>query len=143
MTLFGRRHIEYFREVKGNLKRMLDELSFQHPYMDFYIGNDGAFDRIATSDIRCLIDRCGKENITVNLALPYPKANMDLLETQFNSVIIPPALHSVQPKAAITEGNHWMVEKCDLFIAHTVHERGGAWTAMHMAEQLGMPVLRI
>lgn len=22
-----------------------------------------------------------------------------------------------------------MVEKCDLFIAHTVHERGGAWTA--------------
>ncbi len=88
VTLFGRRHIEYFREVKENFERVLDELSFQHPYMNFYIGNDGDFDRIATSDIRCLIGRCGKENITANLALPYPKSNIDLLEMQFNSVII-------------------------------------------------------
>lgn len=36
-----------------------------------------------------------------------------------------------------------MVENCDLLIAHVVHERGGAWTAMRVAEQLGMPVLRI
>lgn len=80
MTLFGRRHIEYFREVKGNFERALDELSFQHPYMNFYIRNDGDFDRIATSDIRCLIGRRGKENITANLVLPYPKANIIYLK---------------------------------------------------------------
>ena len=68
---------------------------------------------------------------------------MDLLEKQFDSVMIPPTLHNVHPKAAITERNRWMVENCDLLIAHVVHERGGAWTAMRVAEQLGMPVLRI
>ena len=73
--------------------------------MDFYVGNDGDFDRIATSVIRRLIDRRGRENFTINLVLPYPKANMDLLEKQFDSVMIPPTLHSVHPKAAITERN--------------------------------------
>lgn len=143
VTLFGHRYIDHFREVEENLERVLDELSLQHPYMDFYIGNDGDFDLIATSAIRRLIERRGKENITINLVLPYPKANMDLLEKQFDSVMIPPMLHNVHPKAAITERNRWMVENCDLLIAHVVHERGGAWTAMRMAEQLGMPVLRI
>ena len=143
VTLFGHRYIDHFREVEENLERVLDELSLQHPYMDFYVGNNGDFDRIATSVILRLIDRWGKENFSINLVLPYPKANMDLLEKQFDSVMIPPTLHNVHTKAAITERNRWMVENCDLLIAHVVHERGGAWTAMRVAEQLGMPVLRI
>lgn len=143
VTLFGHRYIDHFREVEENLVRGLDELSLQHPYVDFYIGNDGDFDLIATSAIRRLIERRGKENITINLVLPYPKANMDLLEKQFDSVVIPPTLHNVHPKAAITERNRWMVENCDLLIAHVVHERGGAWTAMREAEKLKRPVFRI
>lgn len=143
VTLFGHRYIDHFREVEENLERVLDELSLQHPYMDFYVGNDGDFDRIATSIIRRLIDRRGRENFTINLVLPYPKANMDLLEKQFDSVMIPPTLHSVHPKAAITERNRWMVENCDLLIAHLVHERGGAWTAMRMAEKTKKTIVKI
>lgn len=143
VTLFGHRYINHFREVEENLERVLDELSLQHPYMDFYVGNDGDFDRIAASVIRRLIDRRGKENFTINLVLPYPKANMDLLEKQFDSVMIPPTLHSVYPKAAITERNRWMVENCDLLIAHVVHERGGVWMTLRMAGKLGRPVFRI
>lgn len=143
VTLFGHRYIDHFHEVGENLERVLDELSLQHPYMDFYVGNDGDFDRIATSVIRRLIDRRGKENITINLVLPYPKANMDLLEKQFDRVIIPPTLHGVHPKAAITERNRWMVENCDLLIAHVSHEHGGAWAAMRMAKQLDKLVLQI
>ena len=143
VTLFGHRYIDHFREVEENLERVLDELSLQHPYMDFYVGNNGDFDRIATSVILRLIDRWGKENFSINLVLPYPKANMDLLEKQFDSVMIPPTLHSVHPKAAITERNRWMVENCDLLIAHLVHERGGAWTAIRMAEKTKKTIVKI
>ncbi len=107
--------------------------------MDFY----GDFDRIATSVIRRLIDRRGKENITINLVLPYPKANMDLLEKQFDSVIIPPTLYRVHTKAAITERNRWMIENCDLWIAHVLHEYGGAWTALRFAKQLDKSFIQI
>lgn len=44
VTLFGHRYIDCFREVEENLERVLGELSLQHPYMDFYVGNDGDFD---------------------------------------------------------------------------------------------------
>ena len=143
VTLFGHRYIDHFREVEENLDVILDEISLQHPYMDFYVGNDGDFDRIATAVIRRLMDRRGKENFTINLVLPYPKANMDLLENQFDCVMIPPTLRCIHPKAAITERNRWMVENCDLLIAHVVHERGGAWMAVRMAEKLKRPVFRI
>ena len=36
VTLFGHRYIDHFREVEEKLVRVLDELSLQHPYMDFY-----------------------------------------------------------------------------------------------------------
>lgn len=143
VTLFGHRYIDCFREVEENLERVLGELSLQHPYMDFYVGNDGDFDRIATSGIRRLIDRRGKENITINLVLPYPKASMDLLEKQFDSVIIPPTLYRVHPKAVITERNRWMIENCDLLIAHVSHEYGGAWAALRFAKQLDKSFLQI
>lgn len=116
------------------MERVLDELLFQYPYMDFYIGNDGNFDRIATSTIRRLIDRRGKEYFVLNLALPYHKANMDLFEKQFEGVMIQPTLHNTHPKAVITERNRWMIENCELLIAHVVHEHSGAWMAMQMAK---------
>ena len=46
-------------------------------------------------------------------------------------------------KAAITERNRWMVENCDLLIAHLVHERGGAWTAIRMAEKTKKTIVKI
>lgn len=80
VTLFGHRYIDRFREVDEELDRVLNELVLKHPYIDFYIGNDGDFDRMATSAIRRLIQRCGKENITINLVFAYPKADIDMLE---------------------------------------------------------------
>lgn len=52
VTLFGHRYIDRFREVDEGLDRVLNELVLKHPYIDFYIGNDGDFDRMATSAIR-------------------------------------------------------------------------------------------
>ena len=59
------------------------------------------------------------------------------------AAVFTPTLHSVHTKAAITERNRWMVENCDLLIAHLVHERGGAWTAMRMAEKTKKTIVKI
>lgn len=143
VTLFGHRYIEHFHEAEEKLNRVLEELILKHRYIDFYIGNDGDFDTIATSAIRQLVKRFGKENIAINLVLAYPKANMDLYEEQFDSVIIPPSLYKVHPKAAISERNRWMVENSNLMIAYVRHNHGGAWTALRMAEKMGITTVRI
>ena len=80
---------------------------------------------------------------TINLVLAYPKADMDMLEEQYDSVIIPPSLNHVHPKAAIKERNRWMVENCNLLIAYVTHDHGGAATALRMAEKQGVEVFRI
>ena len=90
-----------------------------------------------------MIKRRGKENYTLNLVLPYAKANMDLLAIQYDNVILPPALHGVHPKAAITARNRWMLENSDLLVAYVIREKGGAATCLHMAEKLEKPVIRI
>ena len=113
-TLIGHRYIERFRDVEVRLVNMLNILADQHPYLDFYIGNDGEFDILATSAIRRLIKRRGNENYTLNLVLPYAKANMDLLAKQYDNVILPPALHGVHPKAAITARNRWVLVNLSL-----------------------------
>lgn len=142
-TLFGHRYIDCFREVDEELDRVLNELVLKHPYIDFYIGNDGDFDRMATSAIRRLIQRCGKENITINLVFAYPKADIDMLEKQFDSVIIPPTLHHVHPKAAIKKRNEWMVEQAQLLLCYVEKQSGGAYTAMKYAERLGKEIINL
>ena len=54
VTLIGHRYIERFRDVEERLVNMLNILADQHSYLDFYIGNDGEFDILATSAIRSL-----------------------------------------------------------------------------------------
>lgn len=65
------------------------------------------------------------------------------VEEQYDSVIIPPSLNHVHPKAAIKERNRWMVENCNLLIAYVTHDHGGAATALRMAEKQGVEVFRI
>ena len=143
VAFIGHRYIEHFQEVEVRLVDVLNMLADQHPYLDFYIGNYGEYDILATSAVRRLIERCGKENYTLNLVLPYAKANMDFLAKQYDNIILPPTLYGVHPKAAITVRNRWMVENSNLLVAHVIREKGGAATCLHIAEKLEKPVVRI
>ena len=143
VTFIGHRYIERFREVEVRLVDVLNMLADQHPYLDSYIGNNGEFDILATSAVCRLMERRGKENYTLNLVLPYVKANMDFLAKQYDNIILPPTLYGVHPKAVITVRNRWMLENSNLLVAHVIREKGGAATCLHMAEKLEKPVVRI
>lgn len=143
VTFIGHRYIDEFNKVEEHLTTILDELANQHPYIDFYIGNNGEFDTIATSVVRRLIEKGGKENFSLTLVLPYAKADMEFLEEQFDDVIIPPSLYGVHPKAAITERNRWMVENSDALVAYVTHGKGGAATCLRMAEKLERVIIRV
>lgn len=143
VTFIGHRYIEEFNRVEERLTTILDELANQHQYIDFYIGNNGEFDTIATSAVRRLIEKGGKENFSLSLVLPYTKADMEFLEEQFDDVIIPASLHGVHPKAAITERNRWMVENTDALVAYVTRNKGGAATCLRMAKKLEREIIRI
>lgn len=95
-------------------------------YVDFYVGNDGEFDMIATSVIRWARKTIRDDNSSLNLVLPYAKAGMEYMEKSFDSIIIPEELYNVHPKAAITKRNEWLVKNAELLIFYVMHNGGSA-----------------
>lgn len=136
VTFAGHREVDDFREIESKLYDTVSNIVRTHEFTEFYVGSDGEFDILATSVIRQVRRAQGEERCAINLVLPYVKSNLDIIEHQFDSVIIPPRLHGAHPKAAIGERNRWMVEQCDLIICY-VKRKGGAERTMMYAEKIG------
>lgn len=136
VTFAGHRAIDDARGVESDLYDAVSEIVRTHEFTEFYVGDNGDFDILATSVIRRVRKAQGEEKCALCLVLPYARANLDLIEPQFDSVIIPPRLHGAHPKAAIGERNRWMVENCDLIICY-VKRKGGAERTMRYAEKSG------
>ncbi len=135
VTFAGHREIFRFEEIDEKLDEIISALLRNKDFVEFYVGDNGDFDRMATSAIRRARRQYGTQNSAINLVLPYKKANIDLMESQFDSVIIPSELHGVHPKKAITERNRWIVDRSDLLICY-VEKSGGAATTMKYAKEV-------
>lgn len=133
VTFAGHRNIDRYSEVEEKLYQIIVELLRTKDYVGFYVGNDGDFDRMAASCVRRAKKNVRDDNCSLNLVLPYPKANMEFMEKSFDSIIIPPELYSVHPKKAITMRNRWMVAHCDVLIAYVLRDKGGAATMLKYA----------
>lgn len=140
VTFAGHREVLDFNEIEEKLDLTIENLLRTKEFVDFYVGNDGEFDIMATSAIRRLRKEMGGENSTLNLVLPYPKANMDLLEMSFDSVFVPSEITRCPPRAAIPARNKWLVDNCDLLICY-VRNKGGAMKTKEYAEKRGKETL--
>ena len=104
----------------------------------FYIGNNGAFDRIAQSCIRELKKDFPYIQLNIVLAyLPTGKQKSDLQDTLY-----PERLEFVPPKFAIIRRNIWMAEHSDYAIVN-VHANGGAARAAEYADKIGVKIINI
>ena len=139
----GHREIQNFREVEEILEALLYDLVTENEYIEFYVGMNGDFDTLATSLVRRLKKRRGKECCSLTLVLPYPIANMDIIRKGFDSLFIPEKLTNVYPKAAIYERNRWLIDTCDLGIFYVQKSSGGARKGLLYANKLGKRTLNI
>ncbi len=142
VTFARHREIYNYREVEEKLYNIITELLQTKEFIDFYVGNDGEFDITATSIIRTLRKDIRDDNSTLNLVLPYPKANMDMFEEAFDSVFIPEEISRCPPRAAIPARNKWLAKYCDLMICYVVHP-GGAEKTMKCAEKFGKQIIKL
>ncbi len=143
VTFAGHRRVENFLEAEEKLERILLNLLKDKEYVEFYVSNDGGFDIMATSVIRRARKLYGEDNSTVNLVLAYKKADLELLEKQFDFVIIPEELYGVHYKRAITEKNRWLVDHSDLLICHVNKDSGGAYNTLKYATKKGIEIMNI
>lgn len=143
VSLFGHRKIEDLFRLEELLVPVIKDLMQTKEYITFLIGRNGEFDEFAASVIKSLQKKIRKDNNDMTLVLPYPVANLEYYEQYYDSVMIPEIMHGVYPKFAITLKNRWMIDRSDIVVVYSEHEKGGSYAALKYAEKQNKRVVHL
>ena len=139
-TFFGHRDAPH--TIEPYLRAAIIELIENKGVDLFYVGNQGAFDRMVIRVLRTLKEEYPKIQYYVVLAyVPHNKERSGLEDG--DSTVYPECLDKTPPKYAIIKRNNWMVEKCDYAITHVTHITNGAYEFNRLAEVKGKRVINL
>ena len=128
-TFFGHRDCPDNIGVK--LREEIERLITRHGVSAFYVGTQGAFDRLAYS---ALCDVRKRYDIKVYRVLAYmPKpGDIDTADT-----VLPEGIENTHPHYAIVKRNEWMLNRCEFVIAYVTHISDGSYKFVKAAEKMG------
>lgn len=134
-TFFGHRDCPNY--IQNELSAEIERLITQHGVDTFYVGTQGAFDRLAYTALSDVLERYDIKVYRVLAYIPKPNDN-DTADS-----ILPEGLESVPPRYAIVKRNEWMLNRCDYVIAHVTHISIGSYKFVKQAEKKGKTVIYI
>ena len=139
-TFFG--HRDCPSTVKPKLRKVLSDLIENQSVNMFYVGNNGAFDRMVRSCLRELEQQYPEINYAVVLE-HMPKKRDEFDTADYTDTMLPEGIEKVHPHFAIAWRNKWMLRNADYVIAYVTHSRGGAAQYTEMAERQGKKVIKL
>lgn len=145
VTFFG--HSNAPTSMKSKLKEVLIELITTRGADQFYVGNNGSFDRMALSVLKELKEIYpGIEYCVVLAYLPkaVPDENTETeYHAEYANTEYPEGIELCPKKFAIYFRNKWMLERADVVVTYVVRSYGGAAKFAEMARRKGKEVLNI
>ena len=146
VSFFGHRYIDNAAAIEDELEKIIENLLRTKEYVEFLIGRNGDFDRIAASAVRRVTKRLGYDDCALILVLPYPTAeytkNTEYFHQFYDDVEICPDSSRGHYKAAIGVRNKSMADRSDTVICYITHD-GGAYNAVEYAKKIFKPVINI
>ena len=139
VCFFGHREIMDFYRAEASTEKLLRQLIYEKPYIEFLVGRDGDYDQIVSSTVRRLKRELSSETCWLTWVLPYMKAelqnNLPAFEAYYDSIEICESSSFLHPKAAFQARNRSLVDRSDLCVFYVEHRSGGAWNTMRYALQ--------
>lgn len=116
--------------------------------IEFYSGGMGQFDKLCEQAVREIKKRYPEKEICLFLVLPsyqYAPRNDDLqfMRRLYDDIFVCDASDGSHYKSMIGKRNRWMVEESDVMIAYVLHESGGAYTSLKIAQKKGLRIIRV
>ena len=125
--------------VKPRLMSCVESLIVEHGVTNFYVGNQGNFDRMAKSVLQTLQKKYAYIIYYIVLAyFPSQKEEVDDAET-----IYPDGLETVPRRFAISHRNRWMLQQSDYVVGYITHSWGGAAQFFAQAKRQGKQVINL
>ena len=118
-TFFG--HHDCPEAIKPKLREVLVDLIENASVELFYVGNKGAFDRMARSVLRELKREYPGIDYAVVLERMPVKPDGD-----YDDTLLPEGIETVPPRFAISWRNRWMLDRSDFVVTYITHDWGGA-----------------
>ena len=118
-TFFG--HREAPDTLYPTLLQSIEQLILQEKVTCFYVGNHGAFDRLAYHALKQLQKHYSY--IRINVVLAYMPTRQ---ETYDENRVLPEGIELVPKRFAISYRNNWMLRRCSYVISYITHLTGGA-----------------
>lgn len=139
-TFFG--HRDCPEEIRPKLREALVRFIEDHGVDQFYVGNQGTFDRIA----REVLCRLKKEypHIRYAVVLAYMPAKRGKSDaSDLSDTLLPEGIETVPERFAISWRNRWMLYQSDFVLAYITHEWGGAAPFASLAVRQGKTVANL
>ncbi len=125
--------------IELNLESVICDLIENKGVSVFYVGCNGAFDRMATAVLKRLYKKYnGIEYYTVLESVPSEK---DCVDSEHN--LLPCDIELVHPRFAIDKRNRWMVDQAQFIVSYTTNTFGGAFKFSELARRKGKKVINI
>lgn len=125
----GHREVDEAEQVRAWLRETVRRLA-QAGAEEFYMGDNGAFDRMAAGVVR----EIGREYPRAKgiLVLAYPDRRFD---PKYYDASVYPGLETVPQRFAISHRNRWMIERADCVVAYVLYGWGGAAKTLEYAQR--------
>ncbi len=147
VSFFGHREIEDLPRIEENLVNVVLEIIKQKEYVKFLVGQYGEFDWLSSSVISRVVAKCGYNNSSLVLVLPYMKAsyrkNKQNYYIFYNQVEICKESSLAHYKSAIQICNKSIVDRSDLVICCIQHKSGGAYKTIQYAKKQNCPIINV
>ena len=147
VSFFGHRQINNPAAVSESLEKIVRELLFTKEYVEFLVGRNGEFDRLAASAVHRCKRTVRDDNSALVLVLPYMTAEFRSNEASFLEyfdeieVFSDPAANHF--KSAYQARNRSMIDRSSLVIFFVEHKSGGAYQTMKYAAKSNMPCINL
>lgn len=135
-TFFG--HRDCPSDIRAKLREVLIDLIENQSVDMFYVGNNGAFDRLVRGVLRELVH----EYPQIQYAVVLERMPSGEDETA-QDTMLPEGIEEVPPRFAISWRNNWMLRQADFVVTYITHTWGGAAKFAEAAERQKKAVINL
>ncbi len=140
-TFFGHSEL-HFENPQEKLSVILNDLISQYGVDNFYVGNQGDFDRIVLNELRKLKPLFPQIRYSVVLAY-HPTVNRYSEFVRCEETLFPEELENVSPRYSIAKRNEWMIARSQFAVVFVKYPSGGAEKYKRKAENKGLTVINV
>lgn len=139
-SFFG--HRDTSETISENLYQTVVKVIKEDNVSIFYVGNNGAFDSLARRSVTRA--KADFPHIKIYLVFAYlPTIKDTFLDEKYDATVYPEGLESVPKRFAISHRNKWLVTQSDVVIGYVRTSYGGAYDALHYAENQKKKVINL